>query len=63
MKMHAADERPVREVKHGQYLHLAAGAPGPREREAPCKFRKLGFIDDNGALKIDNSLLSVLLRD
>lgn len=27
------------------------------------KFRKLGFIEYNGALKINNSLLSVLLRD
>ena len=27
------------------------------------KFRKLGFIDYNGALKINNSLLSVVLRD
>jgi CRP-like cAMP-binding protein len=27
------------------------------------KFRKLGFIDYNGALKITNSLLSVVLRD
>jgi CRP-like cAMP-binding protein len=27
------------------------------------KFRKLGFIQYNGALKINNSLLSVLLRD
>jgi CRP-like cAMP-binding protein len=27
------------------------------------KFRKLGFIDYNGALKINNSLLGVLLRD
>lgn len=27
------------------------------------KFRKLGFIDYNGAMKINNSLLSVLLRD
>ena len=27
------------------------------------KFRKLGFIDYNGALKINNSLLSVMLRD
>jgi CRP/FNR family cyclic AMP-dependent transcriptional regulator len=27
------------------------------------KFRKLGFIDYNGALKINNSLLSVLIRD
>ena len=27
------------------------------------KFRKLGFIDYNGGLKVDNSLLSVVLRD
>ena len=27
------------------------------------KFRKLGFIDYNGTLKINNSLLSVVLRD
>ncbi|MDP1569696.1 MAG: Crp/Fnr family transcriptional regulator [Vicinamibacterales bacterium] len=27
------------------------------------KFRRLGFIDYNGVLKINNSLLSVLLRD
>jgi CRP/FNR family cyclic AMP-dependent transcriptional regulator len=27
------------------------------------KFRKLGFIDYNGGLKILNSLLSVVLRD
>jgi CRP/FNR family transcriptional regulator, cyclic AMP receptor protein len=27
------------------------------------KFRKLGFIDYNGSLPINNSLLSVVLRD
>ena len=27
------------------------------------KFRKLGFIEYNGGLKVNNSLLSVLLRD
>jgi hypothetical protein len=27
------------------------------------KFRKLGFIDYNGTLKVHNSLLTVLLRD
>jgi len=27
------------------------------------KFRKLGFIEYNGALKINNSLISVVLRD
>jgi len=27
------------------------------------KFRKLGFIEYNGGLKINNSLLSVVLRE
>jgi len=27
------------------------------------KFRKLGFIEYNGELKVHNSLLSVVLRD
>jgi hypothetical protein len=27
------------------------------------KFRKLGFIDYNGSLRVHSSLLSVLLRD
>ena len=27
------------------------------------KFRKLGFIEYNGGLKINNSLLTVVLRD
>jgi hypothetical protein len=27
------------------------------------KFRKLGFIDYNGTLRVHSSLLSVLLRD
>jgi CRP/FNR family cyclic AMP-dependent transcriptional regulator len=27
------------------------------------KFRKLGFIDYNGALKVNSSLLTVVLRD
>jgi CRP/FNR family transcriptional regulator, cyclic AMP receptor protein len=27
------------------------------------KFRKLGFIEYNGGLKINNSLFSVVLRD
>jgi len=27
------------------------------------KFRKLGFIEYNGGLKVNNSLLSVVLRD
>jgi CRP-like cAMP-binding protein len=27
------------------------------------KFRQLGFIDYNGGLKVNNSLLSVVLRD
>jgi hypothetical protein len=27
------------------------------------KFRKLGFINYNGGLKVNNSLLTVVLRD
>jgi hypothetical protein len=27
------------------------------------KFKKLGFIEYNGGLKVNNSLLSVVLRD
>jgi CRP/FNR family transcriptional regulator, cyclic AMP receptor protein len=27
------------------------------------KFRKLGFIEYNGGLKVNNSLLSVVMRD
>jgi CRP/FNR family transcriptional regulator, cyclic AMP receptor protein len=39
------------------------GTTRPRVSFFMNKFRKLGFIDYNGKLKIHNSLLSVVLRD
>ena len=39
------------------------GTTRPRVNSFMNKFRKLGFIDYNGDLKVHNSLLSVILRD
>jgi CRP/FNR family cyclic AMP-dependent transcriptional regulator len=39
------------------------GTTRPRVNSFMNKFRKLGFIEYNGALKVHNSLLSVILRD
>jgi CRP/FNR family cyclic AMP-dependent transcriptional regulator len=39
------------------------GTTRPRVSSFMNKFRKLGFIDYNGELKVHNSLLSVILRD
>ena len=39
------------------------GTTRPRVNSFMNKFRKLGFIEYNGALKVHNSLLSVVLRD
>ena len=39
------------------------GTTRPRVNTFMNKFRKLGFIDYNGDLKVHNSLLSVVLRD
>lgn len=39
------------------------GTTRPRVSFFMNKFRKLGFIDYNGGLKVHNSLLSVVLRD
>jgi CRP/FNR family transcriptional regulator, cyclic AMP receptor protein len=39
------------------------GTTRPRVSFFMNKFRKLGFIDYNGTLKVNNSLLSVVLRD
>jgi CRP/FNR family transcriptional regulator, cyclic AMP receptor protein len=39
------------------------GTTRPRVNTFMNKFRKLGFIDYNGTLKVHNSLLSVVLRD
>ena len=40
-----------------------AGTPRSRVKFFMNKFRKLGFIEYNGGLKTNNSLLSVVLRD
>jgi CRP/FNR family cyclic AMP-dependent transcriptional regulator len=39
------------------------GTTRPRVNAFMNKFRKLGFIDYNGTLKVHNALLSVILRD
>jgi CRP-like cAMP-binding protein len=39
------------------------GTTRPRVNTFMNKFRKLGFIEYNGSLKVHNSLLSILLRD
>ena len=46
-----------------ELLAEMVGTTRPRVNFFMTKFRKLGFIDYNGALKVNNSLLSVLLRD
>jgi hypothetical protein len=44
-------------------LEEARDHPPSAVRASLNKFRKPGFIDYNGALKVNNSLLGVLLRD
>jgi CRP-like cAMP-binding protein len=39
------------------------GTTRPRVNAFMNKFRKLGFIEYNGGLKVHNSLLSIVLRD
>ena len=39
------------------------GTTRPRVSFFMNKFRKLGFIDYNGGLKVHSSLLTVVLRD
>ena len=46
-----------------QVLAETVGTTRSRVNFFMNKFRKLGFIDYNGALKINNSLLTVVLRD
>jgi CRP/FNR family cyclic AMP-dependent transcriptional regulator len=46
-----------------EMLAEIVGTPRPRVNTFMNKFRKLGFIDYNGDLKVHNSLLSVILRD
>jgi len=44
-------------------LAQMVGASRPRVSAFLNKFRKLGFIDYNGGLKVNSSLLSIVLRD
>jgi CRP/FNR family cyclic AMP-dependent transcriptional regulator len=46
-----------------EMLAEIVGTTRPRVNTFMNKFRKLGFIDYNGDLKVHNSLLSVILRD
>ncbi|MFM9917570.1 MAG: helix-turn-helix domain-containing protein [Rhizobacter sp.] len=46
-----------------ELLAEMVGTPRSRVNLFMNKFRKLGFIEYNGELKINNSLLSVVLRD
>jgi CRP-like cAMP-binding protein len=46
-----------------QLLAETVGTARSRVNFFMNKFRKLGFIDYDGALKINNSLLTVVLRD
>jgi hypothetical protein len=47
----------------GQHSLQGAGTTRPRVSFFMNKFRKLGFIEYNGELQINSSLLSVVLRD
>jgi CRP-like cAMP-binding protein len=46
-----------------QTLAKMIGTTRPRVNHFMNKFRRLGFIDYNGSIKIHSSLLTVLLRD
>jgi CRP-like cAMP-binding protein len=39
------------------------GSTRPRVNAFMCRFRKLGFIEYNGRIRVHKSLLSVFLRD
>ena len=58
-------DKPVRAVPPVSQETLAemVGTTRSRVNFFMNKFRKLGFIDYNGDLKVNNSLLSVVLRD
>ena len=46
-----------------EILAEMVGTTRPRVNYFMNKFRKLGFIEYNGVLKINNSLLSVVMHD
>jgi CRP/FNR family transcriptional regulator, cyclic AMP receptor protein len=57
------EAQPITTKISQETLAEIVGTTRPRINSFMNKFRKLGFIDYNGALKIHNSLLSVVLRD
>ncbi len=54
---------PVRAKVSQDTLAAMVGTTRPRISHFMNKFRKLGFIEYNGDLKVNSSLLTVLLRD
>jgi CRP/FNR family transcriptional regulator, cyclic AMP receptor protein len=57
------EAQPITTKISQETLAEIVGTTRPRINSFMNKFRKLGFIDYNGDLKIHNSLLSVVLRD
>ena len=57
------EPQPITTKISQETLAEIVGTTRPRVSSFMNKFRKLGFIDYNGDLKIHNSLLSVVLRD
>ena len=57
-----ASHRVLPSVSH-ETLAEMVGTTRSRVNFFMNKFRKLGFIEYNGGLKINNSLLSVVLKD
>jgi CRP-like cAMP-binding protein len=58
----AEAETVIPKISHGTLAEMI-GASRPRVNILMNKFRKLGFIDYNGLLKVHRSLLSVVLHD
>jgi CRP/FNR family cyclic AMP-dependent transcriptional regulator len=57
------EAQPITTKISQETLAEIVGTTRPRVNTFMNKFRKLGFIDYNGDLKVHNSLLSVILRD
>jgi CRP/FNR family cyclic AMP-dependent transcriptional regulator len=55
--------QPIQNKISQETLADIIGTTRPRVSFFMNRFRKLGFIDHNGHLKINSSLLSVVLRD
>jgi CRP/FNR family transcriptional regulator, cyclic AMP receptor protein len=57
------EAQPITTKISQETLAEIVGTTRPRVNTFMNKFRRLGFIDYNGDLKVHNSLLSVILRD